>query len=57
MEILEYFDEENENLIGTEERDIVLLINNTDQKPKIAFGEIGAYSFYISVNGGVVIHG
>lgn len=41
----------------TEKRDIVLLINNTDQKQRVAFGEIEAYSFYISVNGGIVIHG
>ena len=38
-------------------RDIVLLINNTESKKKTAFGEVEAYSFNISVNGGVVIHG
>ena len=41
----------------TDKRDIVLLINNTDKKQRVAFGEIEAYSFNISVNGGVVIHG
>ena len=41
----------------TDKRDIVLLINNTDKKQRVAFGEIEAHSFNISVNGGVVIHG
>ena len=41
----------------TNEREVVLLINNTEKKQKVTFGEIEAYSFYISVNGGVVIHG
>lgn len=42
---------------STAKRDIVLLINNTESKKKTAFGEVEAYSFDISVNGGVVIHG
>ena len=41
----------------TQEREIILLINNTSKKQRVAFGEMEAYSFYISVNGGVVIHG
>lgn len=42
---------------STKERDIVLLINNTPHKQRIEFGEVEGYSFYISVNGGIVIHG
>ena len=41
----------------TESRNIRLVINNTEKKQRVAFGEIEPYSFYISVNGGVVIRG
>ena len=42
---------------SSKEREIVLLINNTAHKQRIAFGEVEGYSFYISVNGGIVING
>ncbi len=41
----------------TEKREIMLLINNTDKKQKVDFCEIEPYSFCISFDGGVVIHG
>lgn len=42
---------------STEDRSIILMINNTEKKQRVAFGEIEPYSFCISLNGGVVING
>lgn len=39
-----------------EQREVMLAINNTNRKQEIAFGKMEAYSFFISVNGGIVIH-
>ena len=41
----------------TDDRDVILMINNTDHKQKVTGREMEPYSFCILVNGGVVIHG